>query len=295
MYYNNSFQQSNNYYNAYKEELKRVDKQQNHQLKELLLKLSLSILMLGLIAALAVFIINFFTQDTANETSLTLTNTKEIIKKIPIKHTIIEEKLERIKLSKIALPKSIQLQKYINEPEQKLLLRATDTLKKPIQQATSISPKEVALIVQIIMTQMQESPKSKLEQELKVADNSHRKSKQQSLSEVNHYNKIILSSNNLNAQSSSELEKLRVAMNQLIDEPVIDKVDPEYTSNIQKEIAFRSNEMRVIVVKQGDTLSRIAKKAYGDYDAYPKLYKANPEIIQNPNQIFVGQRLRIPV
>ena len=67
-----------------------------------------------------------------------------------------------------------------------------------------------------------------------------------------------------------------------------------YTQEIKKEISFRENEMRIIIVQQGDTLSRIAKKAYGDYDDYPKIFAANPEIIKNPNQIFVGQRLRIP-
>ncbi|RUM69524.1 MAG: hypothetical protein DSZ07_04455 [Sulfurovum sp.] len=52
--------------------------------------------------------------------------------------------------------------------------------------------------------------------------------------------------------------------------------------------------MRIIIVKKGDTLSKIAKKAYGSIDAYPKIFMANPEIIKNPNEIFVGQRLRIP-
>jgi nucleoid-associated protein YgaU len=67
-----------------------------------------------------------------------------------------------------------------------------------------------------------------------------------------------------------------------------------YTQSIKKEVLFRTNEMRVIIVQRGDTLSRIAKKAYGDYDDYPRIFAANPEIIKNPNQIFVGQRLRIP-
>ena len=52
--------------------------------------------------------------------------------------------------------------------------------------------------------------------------------------------------------------------------------------------------MCVIVVKKGDTLSRIAKRAYGDYNAYPKIFSANPEIIKNPDQIYEGMRFRIP-
>jgi len=67
-----------------------------------------------------------------------------------------------------------------------------------------------------------------------------------------------------------------------------------YTQEIQKEIIERKNEMRIIVVKKGDTLSKIAKRAYGNYADYKKIFAANPEIIRNPNQIYVGQRLRIP-
>jgi len=53
--------------------------------------------------------------------------------------------------------------------------------------------------------------------------------------------------------------------------------------------------MRIIMVKDGDSLSKIAKRAYGSYDSYIKIFEANPEIIKNPNEIFVGQRLRIPI
>jgi len=48
-------------------------------------------------------------------------------------------------------------------------------------------------------------------------------------------------------------------------------------------------------VQKGDTLSKIAKRAYDNCDAYIKIFKANPEVIKNPNQIFIGQKLRIPI
>jgi nucleoid-associated protein YgaU len=53
--------------------------------------------------------------------------------------------------------------------------------------------------------------------------------------------------------------------------------------------------MRIIIVKKGDSLSKLAQKAYGDKLAYDRIFKANPEIIKNPNQIFVGQKIRIPL
>jgi len=67
-----------------------------------------------------------------------------------------------------------------------------------------------------------------------------------------------------------------------------------YTKNIEKELKTRESEMRVIVVKRGDSLSKIAKRAYGDSKYYYKIIKANPKLQKNPNLIYVGQKLRIP-
>jgi nucleoid-associated protein YgaU len=48
------------------------------------------------------------------------------------------------------------------------------------------------------------------------------------------------------------------------------------------------------VVKQGDTLSKIAEEFYGDKMLYPKIFEANTDVLQDPNKIKPGQRLRIP-
>ena len=47
-------------------------------------------------------------------------------------------------------------------------------------------------------------------------------------------------------------------------------------------------------VKSGDTLSRIAKEAYGDANAYMKIFEANKPMLSNPDKIYPGQMLRIP-
>lgn len=49
------------------------------------------------------------------------------------------------------------------------------------------------------------------------------------------------------------------------------------------------------VVKRGDTLWAIAKKYYGNGAQYPKIYNANRNIIKNPNLIYPGQKLVIPL
>ncbi len=45
----------------------------------------------------------------------------------------------------------------------------------------------------------------------------------------------------------------------------------------------------------GDTLSAIAKKFYGKSSAYPKIFEANREVIKDPDKIYVGQKIRIPL
>jgi nucleoid-associated protein YgaU len=48
------------------------------------------------------------------------------------------------------------------------------------------------------------------------------------------------------------------------------------------------------VVRQGDTLSKIAAHYYGDSTLYPKIFEANRDVLTDPNLIRVGQKLRIP-
>ena len=47
-------------------------------------------------------------------------------------------------------------------------------------------------------------------------------------------------------------------------------------------------------VKQGDTLSKIAKEEYGDAHAYMQIFEANKPMLKHPDKIYPGQLLRIP-
>jgi len=51
---------------------------------------------------------------------------------------------------------------------------------------------------------------------------------------------------------------------------------------------------RTYVVVSGDSLSKIAKRQYGDAQKWPRIYEANRDIIKNPDLIHPGQELRIP-
>lgn len=49
------------------------------------------------------------------------------------------------------------------------------------------------------------------------------------------------------------------------------------------------------VVARGETLSAIAEAHYGDASLYRHIMRANPAQISDPDRIFPGQALRIPI
>ena len=101
------------------------------------------------------------------------------------------------------------------------------------------------------------------------------------------FNKVVVSDN-----TGDDLSQLGIEIDQLES----DTSTPEsgYEKVMKKEVVERQNEMRTIVVSEGDTLMSIAKKAYGDPRKYIRILQANPGIIKNPDRIFVGQVLRVP-
>jgi LysM repeat protein len=51
---------------------------------------------------------------------------------------------------------------------------------------------------------------------------------------------------------------------------------------------------RTYTVRPGDTLSAIAQRFYGNPADWPYLYHVNSAVISNPNEIYVGEVLKIP-
>jgi nucleoid-associated protein YgaU len=47
-------------------------------------------------------------------------------------------------------------------------------------------------------------------------------------------------------------------------------------------------------VQKGDSLSKIAKSHYGDAMKWKALFEANREVIEDPDLIYPGQRIRLP-
>lgn len=57
----------------------------------------------------------------------------------------------------------------------------------------------------------------------------------------------------------------------------------------------KAEKVEYYVIVSGDTLSKIAKRYYGDAMKYPRIFEANREVIQNADLIYPGQKIRIPL
>ena len=56
-----------------------------------------------------------------------------------------------------------------------------------------------------------------------------------------------------------------------------------------------TEKVEYYVIKSGDTLSGIAAKYYGKGSLYPRIFEANREVIKDPDLIYPGQKIRIPL
>jgi len=48
-------------------------------------------------------------------------------------------------------------------------------------------------------------------------------------------------------------------------------------------------------IKSGDSLSAIAKRYYGKPMEYKRIFEANRGVIENPDRIYPGQKIKIPL
>jgi nucleoid-associated protein YgaU len=64
--------------------------------------------------------------------------------------------------------------------------------------------------------------------------------------------------------------------------------------NNNLEVTNPEPEAQYHTVASGDTLSKIAKKFYGNAMKYPVIFEANKPMLKDPDKIYPGQVLRIP-
>ena len=109
--------------------------------------------------------------------------------------------------------------------------------------------------------------------------------------EVNYDNGVV----NLigTAESPEAMEKaVLIAGNvQGVEEVNIDGMEVPEASESTEE----TENVEYYVIQSGDTLSGLAKTYYGNPMDYLLIFEANKEVIIDPDKIYVGQKIRIPL
>lgn len=94
--------------------------------------------------------------------------------------------------------------------------------------------------------------------------------------------KAILMAGNMKGVSAVVAARLKVAAS-------------EDAGEEQQDSAFESSsDSQFYTIESGDTLWGIAAKFLGNGSKYPEIFEANREVIEDPDKIFPGQKIRIP-
>ncbi len=127
----------------------------------------------------------------------------------------------------------------------------------------------------------------------------------------NQIDKILMTMNKPNVTSTTTPSKRRLIVttvesnyakkavgiqnkiNQLVSEE--DVPETKFTKALKVEENKRKNSVRSVVVRKGETLWSISKRAYGTGFKYPKILKANPQLKKGSNvRLYIGQVIRVP-
>lgn len=73
------------------------------------------------------------------------------------------------------------------------------------------------------------------------------------------------------------------------------QVQIDSSGNVQEKPSANQSKATTYTVKKGDCLSHIAKAVLGDSSRWREIYELNKDMIKNPNLIFPGQELKMPV
>jgi len=70
-------------------------------------------------------------------------------------------------------------------------------------------------------------------------------------------------------------------------------------SNVESGASSTAKEAapayKLYTIKSGDSLSRIAKHEYGNANDWRRIFEANQDTIKDPDKIFPGQEIKIPL
>ena len=260
--------------------------------------------------------------DTSLQVSME-SSLPQSVQEEPVKEEITviatPEKIVNVEPVKIVKAEPIKAEPVeVVEPVKSIESTVSSEVVKAVATQGKMSPEEVAAVVAAVMQQMNQQKSTdtstastavkedvalinelsdsevdsvslNLIKELENIDISESTKVDSSAKQVDVYNKV----NVQNVSGADTLSQLSDEINSVMNEGISKDKIAGYTNSLKSEVDVRKNEMRIIVVRKGDTLGKIAKRAYGNVMDYKRIYRANPEVTR-PDRIYIGQKLRIP-
>ena len=65
-------------------------------------------------------------------------------------------------------------------------------------------------------------------------------------------------------------------------------------SDVNSGSSSTASSEKTYEVKSGDSLSKIAKREYGNPNEWKRIFEANKDILSDPDKIYPGQKLKSP-
>ena len=257
----------------------RVEDDRKSDLFSLILK-SLAVLVLLLaVAVLSIWGYKMLTTDKTKNQIHSITPVKPKV----VKQPVIQKQKKGLNKEELALI----IKTVLEQMQKEQLKQKTSPVKKIVKKS-----EDSELLKSLQKTKVDKIKTKKIKKKKVSKKLVHKKIKQKIIKKHIVYNAVVIDKKEV--KSTSDLARLYASINKISRKKKKKILNSAYTKKIRKEIIIRRNSMRTIRVRKGDTLSSIALRAYGKSSKYNKIFEANPDLLSNPNNLRVGQVLRVP-
>ncbi len=259
----------------------RVEDDRKSDLFSLILK-SLAILVL----LLAVVVLALWGYKLLINTDKTIQHISQPVQQKVINQPVVQKQRKGLNKEELA----IIIKTVLEQMQKEQLKEKNSPVKKTVEKS-----EDSELLKSLQNTKLDEIKTKKQKKEIKKSVRkklAFKKIKQKIIKKEIVYNAVVIDKKEV--KSASDLARLYASINKISRNKKRKILNSAYTKKIRKEIIIRKNSMRTIKVRKGDTLSSIALRAYGKSSLYNKIFEANPDLLANPNNLRVGQVLRVP-
>jgi len=182
------------------------------------------------------------------------------------------------------------------EDKKTLAVEANEKTKKNLNYTNAISLSTKSQIDAIILA-MKEGIKTSKPTKAKSNKSTLQSQNNDLISQLSQQMKTTTENSDNNTSEINNNDLISVGLKGKINQLITSKelTGSSYKSALRQESQTRSNAVRSIVVKKGETLWGISKRAYGDGKYYKKILKANPQLTRKRKLFLViGQVIRVP-